>query len=83
MRWIRLQVVRLRWLRRLSVRCQRPVTWVRKAYRAGPLVGTAWLTLVEERADVGVQYPVHLLAVDHDHQRIQTVVLAAPLSNLV
>src|ERR1700719_2910897 len=33
---------------------------------------------VEERSDVGVQYPVHLRALDPDNERIQCVVRAAP-----
>src|SRR6202030_3267652 len=33
---------------------------------------------VEERADVGVQYPVHLCAGDPDHERIHRIVRAAP-----
>jgi len=32
---------------------------------------------VEERLDVGVQYPAHLLAVDPDTERIQRIVRAA------
>src|SRR6202011_1275002 len=32
---------------------------------------------VEERADVGVQYPVHLCASDPDHERIHRIVRAA------
>src|SRR3954452_22751376 len=32
---------------------------------------------VEERADVGVQYPVHLCAGDPDHERIHRIVRAA------
>ena len=32
---------------------------------------------VEELSDVGVQYPVHLRALDPDHERIQRVVRAA------
>src|SRR5262245_51282724 len=33
---------------------------------------------VEERSDVGVQYPAHLPAVDPDTERIQRIVRAAP-----
>ena len=39
--------------------------------------------LVEERSDVGVQYPVHLRALDPDNERIQRVVRAAPGSESV
>ena len=38
---------------------------------------------VEERSDVGVQYPVHLCALDPDDERIQRVVRAAPRSESV
>ena len=31
---------------------------------------------VEKRTNVGVQYPVHLAAVDPDHQSVQRIVLA-------
>jgi hypothetical protein len=33
---------------------------------------------IEERSDVGVQYPVHLLALDPDDKRVLRVVRAAP-----
>ena len=33
---------------------------------------------IQERADVGVQYEAHLLAVDADAERIQRIVRAAP-----
>jgi hypothetical protein len=32
---------------------------------------------VEERSNVGVQYPVHLLAVDPDHERVKRIMRAA------
>src|SRR5712672_3380306 len=32
---------------------------------------------VEKRLDVGVQYPVHLLALDPDHERIHSIMRAA------
>jgi hypothetical protein len=32
---------------------------------------------VEERSDIGVQYPVHLLAADPDHERIHRIMRAA------
>ena len=35
---------------------------------------------VEERSNVGVQYPVHLRALDPDNERIQRIVRAAPRS---
>jgi len=38
---------------------------------------------VEERSDVGVQYPVHLRALDPDNERIQRIVRAAPGSESV
>src|SRR3984893_13701633 len=38
---------------------------------------------VEERADVGVQYVVHLLALDPDNQRIHRIMRAAPGSESV
>jgi len=36
------------------------------------------VNLIEERADVGVQYVAHLLAVDPDTERVQRVMRAAP-----
>src|SRR6516164_1892177 len=33
---------------------------------------------VEERADVGVQYEVHLSAFDPDHERVHRIMRAAP-----
>jgi len=41
------------------------------------LMSHSWLNRVEERADVGVQYPVHLCAGDPDHERIHRIVRAA------
>src|SRR5271169_5357419 len=38
---------------------------------------------VKERSDVGVQYPVHLRALDPDNERIQRVMRAAPGSESV
>src|SRR6202048_4723991 len=38
---------------------------------------------VEERADVGVQYVVHLLALDPDNKRIHRIMRAAPGSESV
>ena len=38
-----------------------------------PLLGN----LREERADVGVEYMVHLLVADPDNKRVQRIVLAA------
>src|SRR5258707_10942404 len=49
--------------------------WIRRMMRRSPmrcstnLMNHSWLT-VEERADVGVQYPVHLCAGDPDQERI-------------
>ena len=40
-------------------------------------ISQSWLTSIEERSDVGVQYLVHLLAGDSDRQRVQRIVLAA------
>ena len=38
---------------------------------------------IEERTDVGVEHPVHLLRHDPDRQRIQRLVRTAPLSESV
>src|SRR6267143_4818840 len=38
---------------------------------------------VEERSNIGVQYPVHLRALDPDAERIQRIVRAAPGSESV
>ena len=40
-RFIRFQLIRVRWLRRSSARCQCHVTWVRNAATAVRLPGTA------------------------------------------
>src|SRR3954468_20669793 len=56
--------------------------WIRRMMRRSPtrcstnLMSHSWLT-VEERADVSVQYPVHLCAGDPDHERIHRIVRAA------
>ena len=43
-----------------------------------------WLAdFVEKRSDVGVQYPVHLCALDPDNKRIQRIVRAAPGSESI
>ncbi|MCY1297061.1 hypothetical protein D9M70_464850 [compost metagenome] len=36
------------------------------------------IDLIKERRDVRIQYPVHLLALERDRQRIQRIVLATP-----
>jgi hypothetical protein len=41
MRFILAQVIRVRWLRRRSAVCQWRITWVRKAFTASLLPGTA------------------------------------------
>ncbi len=58
--------------------------WIKRMMRrvADPMFQEANQPLladfVEERSDVGVQYPVHLRALDPDNERIQCVVRAAP-----
>ena len=39
--------------------------------------------MIQERRDVGVQDPVHGLALDRDRKRVQRIMLAAPRSEAV
>src|SRR6516225_3262150 len=57
--------------------------WIRRMMRRSPIPmlqeadQPLLVDLVEERADVGVQYEAHLLAVDADAERIQRIMRAA------
>src|SRR5262244_2444279 len=62
--------------------------WIRRMMRRSPIRCSepdqpVLTDFVEERSDVGVQYPVHLRALDPDNERIQRIVRAAPGSEPV
>jgi len=58
--------------------------WIRRMMRLSPIRcfheadEPVFAHLVEERPDVGVQYEVHLPAVDPDTERVKRIVRAAP-----
>src|SRR5262244_1227391 len=62
--------------------------WIRRMMRRSPIRCSepdqpVLTDFVEERSNVGVQYPVHLRALDPDNERIQRIVRATPGSESV
>src|SRR6516162_5289377 len=59
--------------------------WIRRIMRGSPIRSDqpVLTDLIEEAADISIQYPVHLCAADSDDERVQCIMWAAARSKTI